>query len=357
MSCLYLVRHAQAEPVGSFCIGCGTDGSLTKEGVCQAQAAHAWVRGMKSTPLYASPLRRSVETARLMGGPDADVRIRSALREMNMGVWEGKRFTVIREEFPDLYAARGEDHSLQPPGAESFSAAAIRMDRALTRIAAPLGAEEERVVVGHSGAIRAFLCRVTGVPYQQNRSLVLPYGGISLVEYGPEGWQPKWIGITADRLPTPSEIETLWREFGAGESARRHCQAVAELAVQLCRRLRSTGLALNEELVRSASLLHDLCRDKPHHPQVAARLLRREGYFRLAAVVALHEEGEDPPELDEEGLVFLADKLILECQKTDITTRFESSLKKCRTVDAIAAHDRRLDRALRLEQMCRSRIE
>lgn len=32
MPYVYLVRHAQAEPVGSFCVGFGTDLSLTEEG-------------------------------------------------------------------------------------------------------------------------------------------------------------------------------------------------------------------------------------------------------------------------------------------------------------------------------------
>ena len=70
MACLYLVRHAMAEPAGSFCAGCRTDGHLTAEGQAQARAARAWVQGMRPAPVYASPLRRSRETARLLAGPE-----------------------------------------------------------------------------------------------------------------------------------------------------------------------------------------------------------------------------------------------------------------------------------------------
>lgn len=355
MACLYLVRHAMAEPAGSVCAGCRTDGPLTAEGQAQARAARAWVQGMRPAPVYASPLRRSRETARLLAGPDGEIRVRRALRELDMGEWDGKRFADIRAQYPELYAARGENQALMPPGAESFPAAAARMSRTLAAIAAPLDEQEERVVVSHSGAIRAFLCRITGLPYRQNRRLALPYGGICAVEYGPAGWRCLQAGVPASQLPDPPAIEALWRACGAGEPARLHGETVARVAVRICRRLAAAGLVLDEDLVRTAALLHDLCRHQPHHPQAAARLLRRSGYFRLAAVVALHEEGDDWPEPNEEGLVFLADKLVQECEETTILARFAKSRDKCRTPEALAAHERRLNRALRLEQICRAR--
>ena len=222
MACLYLVRHAMAEPAGSVCAGCRTDGPLTAEGQAQARVARAWVQGMQPAPVYASPLRRSRETARLLAGPDGEIRVRRALRELDMGEWDGKRFTDIRAQYPELYAARGKNQALMPPGAESFPAAAARMSRTLAAIAAPLDEQEERVVVSHSGAIRAFLCRITGLPYRRNRRLALPYGGICAVEYGPAGWRCLQAGVPASRLPDPPAIEALWREYGAGESARLH---------------------------------------------------------------------------------------------------------------------------------------
>ena len=355
MAYLYLVRHAIAEPEGSVCVGCRMDGSLTEEGRTQARTARAWVRGMASAPMYASPLQRCRETARLMAGPEGEIRVWPALRELDMGEWDGRRFDDIRAQYPELYAARGENQALAPPGAETFPAAAARMERALTHIAAPLGEKEERVVVSHSGVIRAFLCRVTGLSYRQNRCLALPCGGISAVGYGPEGWRCLQVGVSANRLPDPTAIGALWREYGAGEPAWLHCEAVARVAVRLCRRLAAAGLQLDEELVRTAALLHDLCRNRSDHPQVAARLLRCRGYFRLAAVVAFHEDGDDWPEPNEEGLVFLADKMVQGCEEIPIQIRFTQSRQKCRTKEARDAHDQRLARALQMEQICRVR--
>ena len=119
MPYVYLVRHAQAEPVGSFCVGSGTDLSLTEEGDRCAAGLHRCFQGMPPAPVYASPLRRSVETAHLLAGPDRPVQIEDDLRELDMGCWEGKSFASLREEYPRLSAARGSDHDLQPTGGES----------------------------------------------------------------------------------------------------------------------------------------------------------------------------------------------------------------------------------------------
>ena len=53
--------------------------------------------------------------------------------------------------------------------------------------------------------------------------------------------------------------------------------------------------------------------------------------------------------------MFLADKLVQGCEETTIPARFAKSRDKCRTPEALAAHERRLNRALRLEQICRAR--
>lgn len=201
MPYVYLVRHTQAEPVGSFCVGSGTDLSLTEEGARCAAGLCRCFQGMPPAPVYASPLRRSVETARLLAGPDRPIQIQDDLRELDMGCWEGKSFASIREEYPQLYTARGSDHALQPPGGESYPAAAARMERALNAIAAGLDSQEERVVVSHSGAMRAFLCKATGTPYSQNRTWSQPYGSVDVLEFGPAGWKLLAAGVSPYRCP------------------------------------------------------------------------------------------------------------------------------------------------------------
>lgn len=353
MSYLYLVRHAQTDvPAGgTLCIGARTDFPLSEEGRRQAAGLNACFRGMERAAVYTSPLRRSVQTARLLGGANARLEQREGLRELDMGEWEGRPFSQLQLEYPALYQARGTDHGLQPPGAESYPEAAERMDRVLREITDGLAPWEERVVASHCGAIRAFLCGVTGLPFSRNRLLPQPCGCINILERTEAGWQLLMAGVSGDRIPDDRQIRDLWDRYGAGEEVRLHSEAVAGKAVELCRQLACHGLVLNEALIRSAAMLHDLCRRERHHPQAAARLLRQKGYFRVAAVVAAHEGPDEQASLNEEGVAFLADKLVQGQREVTIEERFSASREKCRTEQALANYRRRLRQTLRLRAM------
>ena len=357
MSYLYLVRHAQAAmPDGeACCIGGRTDVPLSAEGRRQAAGLYRCFRGMERAPVYASPLRRSVQTARLLAGQDGLLEVKDGLRELDMGEWDGKPFSLLRREYPELYRRRGTDHSLQPPGAESYQAAAERMDQALRKVTDGLAPWEERVAVSHCGAIRAFLCSVTGLPFGSSRLLAQPYGCVNVLERTREGWRLLLAGFPGDRIPDDRQIRRLWDRYGAGEEARCHSEAVARKAVALCRQPARCGLVLDEALIRSGALLHDLCRQERHHPQAAARLLRQTGYFRVAAVVAAHEGPDEQAALNEEGIVFLADKLVMGEREVTIRERFANSREKCGTEQALANHRRRLRQALQLRAMYLSR--
>ena len=333
----------------------------TEPGVIREGAAYVQIVGFTYLFFSVSQVMiaamRSVETARLLAGPDRPVQIEDDLRELDMGCWEGKSFASIRKEYPQLYTARGSDHALQPPGGESYSAAAARMERALNAIAAGLDSQEERVVVSHSGAMRAFLCKATGTPYSQNRTWSQPYGSVDVLEYGPAGWKLLAAGVSPYRCPDEGQVQALWEEYGAGQQAQLHCRAVAEKAVQLCRSLAAAGWTLDEELLRAAALLHDLRRQEKQHAQAAARLLRQKGYFRVAAVVSAHEGPDDAPQLNEEGLLYLADKLVQGQREVGLEARFAASREKCRSAEALQQHERRLRQARLLEAMVRERVD
>ena len=149
---------------------------------------------------------------------------------------------------------------------------------------------------------------------------------------------------------------SLWGTYGAGERAQRHCQAVAEKAASLCRGLAAAGVVLDEDLVRKAALLHDLRRQEHRHAQAGARLLRRLGHFRVDVVVAAHEDPDCPPQLDEVGLLYLADKLVQEDREVGIEARFAASLVKCATEEAKQQWERRLRHAQALEALVRQRL-
>ena len=108
--------------------------------------------------IVSSPLSRCVQTAALLGAPDAAHEPR--IIEMDWGEWEGRTLAELREELGDAMAqneARGLD--FRPPGGESPRAVIERIKPWLREIAA---ARVPTLAVTHRGVIRAILAEASG---------------------------------------------------------------------------------------------------------------------------------------------------------------------------------------------------
>ena len=187
---VYLVRHGT--PVfpgeGRYCIGI-TDIPLSREGKLQGRRAGAYLRAQGVRQCYTSPLRRALDTARAMEIP---LRIHQDLREQHAGIWEGLHFEEIKKSWPELYARRGDDPTLPPPGGEPLEECARRFEGALNEI---LGKTQESVaVVAHLTVIRAFLCGIQQIPMENIRTLSVPYGSVTRLCWEKGSWKVEEIG-------------------------------------------------------------------------------------------------------------------------------------------------------------------
>ena len=109
-------------------------------------------RGMR---IVTSPLGRCVETAALLGAPDAEREARIA--EMHWGAWEGKLLAELRRELGaamQANEARGLD--FRPQGGESPREVLARVRTWLLEIRQPT------LAITHRGVIRAILAAATG---------------------------------------------------------------------------------------------------------------------------------------------------------------------------------------------------
>ena len=108
---------------------------------------------LKLLRVVTSPLRRCVETAALLGAPDAEREPRIA--EMRWGAWEGRRLAELRAALGEAMReneARGWD--FRPPGGESPREVLARVRPWLAEVAAR---GEPTLAVTHRGVIRAVL--------------------------------------------------------------------------------------------------------------------------------------------------------------------------------------------------------
>lgn len=149
------------------------------------------------------------------------------------------------------------------------------------------------------------------------------------------------------RIPDESVCSTLLTQIPPQVAA--HSRAVQRLALEMCDALAAHGVRLNRALLSAAALLHDICRTEPNHAFAGAQKLRGLGYPEIADIVAVHHDWSGGP-FDESALLYLADKYVQGDQRVTLEERFERSRAKCRTEQALCAHDRRYRAALAARQ-------
>ncbi len=125
-------------------------------------------------------------------------------------------------------------------------------------------------------------------------------------------------------VPEPDECEAILEAQAVAEPIRRHCRAVAALAVDLARRLNASGLALDVDLVGAGALLHDVAKGHARHAEVGAAILVDLGFADVASVIAQHMAIDFAPgdALDEAAVVHLADKCVAGERRVGLDERF-----------------------------------
>jgi len=168
MKKVYLIRHGLPDfPDGAgMCLG-STDIPMGEKGLAQASEMAKALPPVSA--VFSSPLTRAVQTAQAIGMP---VTILPDLREMYAGEWDGLTFDQIRQQYPELYAARAKDLTIPLPGAEDHKEALIRFTAAMEQAA--IHAPGDFAVVAHGGIIAQFLQQISGKWYKPGYTEVVP---------------------------------------------------------------------------------------------------------------------------------------------------------------------------------------
>jgi len=150
MSKLIIVRagltewQAQGRMVGD------TDLHLNETGHRQATAHAAALAAMNPSVVHCGKDEPSRETAEIIAN-ELNLKVKSsdALREMDLGHWEGLTVEQFRERFGKVYKAWREDpHAVQPPEGEAVGVLVVRMKTAIEKIIRKNGEKTIALVVG-----------------------------------------------------------------------------------------------------------------------------------------------------------------------------------------------------------------
>jgi broad specificity phosphatase PhoE len=160
---IYLIRHGATILTAEDRFAGATNVPLSDEGRAQAGRLAQRLKGLPVAAVYASPLDRTMETARILAaGHQLEVNPRDGLREISHGHWEQLTRAEVEKQFPTEAAAWDEDpFTFAPEGGESGLAVTARALPALMEMVRQHEGESI-IVVSHKATIRLLLSSLLG---------------------------------------------------------------------------------------------------------------------------------------------------------------------------------------------------
>lgn len=153
------VRHGESVANREGWLAGWLDAPLTASGRAKADQLGLALQARSFRRIFASDSSRAVETAQRLV-PGAAIETVAAIRERNLGAWEGIARDKLRSDGRFARLMTWDD---APPGGESHRDVAIRMLRWL----ASVPDDGDTLVVGHGGTLRATIGWLDGLPTEE----------------------------------------------------------------------------------------------------------------------------------------------------------------------------------------------
>jgi len=179
---LALIRHAEPEARVHGRVYGALDVGLSERGLRDAETLASAVRGLDLDAVYASPLRRAVETATpLARERGLEVTLHEGLREVDFGELEGRTYEEIGEDYADLFRAWGTNPSaIRFPGGEDYVGLKARV---LTAVEEIRKRTTSAAIVAHGGVNRVVLADALALPDDAIFRLDQPYCALSVIDW------------------------------------------------------------------------------------------------------------------------------------------------------------------------------
>ena len=148
---IYIIRHGQTALNDRHLLQGRSDFPLNENGISQAHAAAERLNGIRFSCVYASPLLRAVQTARIIA-PDLTPVIDDRLIEMDYGPYEGADLTHLPQEILSFFS--DFVHNPAPEGMEQLSSVVARAGEFIEELS---GQDGNILVSTHAIAMKAAL--------------------------------------------------------------------------------------------------------------------------------------------------------------------------------------------------------
>jgi probable phosphoglycerate mutase len=171
---------------------------LTPAGVAQAHRLADRLRSAGLARIVSSDLARAAETARIVGeATGCAVALDPALREQDLGAWEGQTFADVATLDADTAARfRASDPDARPAGGETRGEMFARVWDALLAHGTP-GSSGPLLVVAHGGVVQGLVYRVLGMPASMPRRFLVPNVSLTTLVPMGDGWRVRTLSDVA----------------------------------------------------------------------------------------------------------------------------------------------------------------
>jgi probable phosphoglycerate mutase len=201
---IVLVRHATTAATGKRLGGWTPGVHLDEAGRGQAERTAQMLAGLQVAAVYASPLERTQDTAKIVAKPHGlRVRTRRDIGEVDYGDWTDKPLGQLRKR--SLWPVIQHTPSrVTFPGGESIRGMQARAVEAIESLAVD-HAGETVVAVSHADVIKAVLAHFLGMPLDTFQRLLVSPASASVLHLA-AGAPPMLLGInlTAEAPPVPA---------------------------------------------------------------------------------------------------------------------------------------------------------
>lgn len=173
------------------------DAPLADMGHKQAKAVSQYIhKHFKIDAICASDLSRTVDTvAPLSQATGLPILTYADLRELYVGVWQGKRIEDIKKEFPEEFERYLACHDLaHAKGRETYVEMTSRALRVIDEIAQANDGKNV-VIATHHGVIRVLLAAWLGIPMKHFDTVPhIPNASVTVVDYAMGKGTPITVG-------------------------------------------------------------------------------------------------------------------------------------------------------------------
>ena len=179
---IFLVRHGEAADDVNGTIGCECDDPLTELGRWQARSLAARLAEVRFGSIWASPLSRATDTARVVCASNGGtLRTTPALMEIRAGVLAGMSRPQAEGAYPELFEAWASGGDATPAGGENQRTIFYPRVRAFYR--EQLADDRDRdavLIVTHAGPANVILNEFFDLEYADYPAFRLQPGSLSV---------------------------------------------------------------------------------------------------------------------------------------------------------------------------------